>query len=271
MSATERLTEIFENSHDSVNGGLDVNIQSQTSVLFQYYLTNEIKTDITLTAEVPVDAAVINVSAGHGFTAAAGEVIIIRYGDSFEQQRVKSVATNAITIEMPIANIFPVEGTTIIRGNINMNVDGSSTPVDFVYTNPSSSGSTIPIDITKVIITMQHGANVPDDDKFGGLAALADGLYFRKINGSISNYGNYTRNSNFREVGSEIEYSDKAPAGTNGTNIIFDIEKIFGQVVRLDPSIEDTLVARVRDKIDAAAGMAGMTMSLVGAFTSGEA
>ena len=265
-----RLTEIFENAYDSNNGGIDVNIQSQTSALFQYYLTNEIKTDITLTVETAIDDEVINVSAGHGFIAAAGEVLIIRYGDAFSQLRVKSVNVNAITVELPMDFIFPIVGTTIMRGNINMNVDGSVTPVDYKYTNPASSGSAIPIDVSKIIVTMQHGALVPDDDKFGGLTALTNGMYFRKINGGISNYGNYTRNSSFRAVGGVVIYSDKAPGGTNGTNVVFDIEGIFGQVIRLDPNESDELLSSIRDDIDAGSGMAGMTVSLVGSFTRGE-
>jgi len=264
-----RITEILENSHPA-SGGIDVNIQSQTSVLFQYYLTNEIKTDITLTSEISIDDEVINVSAGHGFIAAAGEVLIIRNGDNFSQLRVKSVNSNEITVEMPMNSVFSIAGTGIIRGNINMNVNGSVTPVEYKYSNPAILGATVPIDISKIIITMQHGANVPDDDKFGGLSALVNGMYFRKINGVIVNYGNYTRNSTFREVGGEVEYSSKAPAGTSGTNITFDIEGIFGQVIRLDPNDSDELLSYIRDNIDTGSGMAGMTVSLVGSFTSGE-
>lgn len=263
-------SEILNNSNDLTIGGVDVNIQSQTSNLFQYYLTDEQKTDITLTSAVSPGDEVINVSSGHGFTGASGEVLVIRIADQFEQVGVVSVATDAITVDIPIAKTYTVDDTTVVRGNINMNVDGSSTQVLFEYTNDSSLGASVPVDISKVAITIQHGSNVPDDGKFAGITALTKGLYFRKFNGVINNLGNYTKNSDFREVGGIITYSDKAPAGTNGTNIIFDIEGIFGQVIRLDPNVSDVLCAVVRDDLSASAGISGMTISLIGSFTRGE-
>lgn len=250
---------------------IDVHIQSQTSQLFQYFLMNEQKIDITLTAPVSMDDEIINVSAGHGFTAAPGEYIVMRDGDSFIQAKVTGVSTNAISIEMPVSISLPITAG-VMRGNINMNIDGSSTPVDFKFSSNccGAQNPLIPIDIGTVIITMQHGANSPDDGKFGGISALTNGVYFRKENGERVNLGNYTSNQSFKDVGADVEYTQKAPAGTNATNITFDIERIFGQVVRVNPRTDDFILARVRDDIDAGSGMAKMSISLVGSFTSGE-
>jgi hypothetical protein len=262
-------SEILNNVYDPNAKGIDVIVQSGTSAYFQYLLMDEQKTDITLTSEVSKDAEVINVSAGHGFTAAAGEHMVIRNGDAFEQTKVISVSTNAITIEMPVALPFPVDGTSIIRGNINMNVDGLATPTAFKYTNPASLGATVPIDITTVVIIM-NGAGVPDDGKFGVIPEIGKGMYIRKINGETTNLGNYSTNQEFRRVGAHVEYTTKAPSGTNGVNITFDLENIFDNATRLDPRINDEILIQVRDKIDAAEGMAGMTVAIIGSFTSGE-
>ena len=250
---------------------IDVNIQSQTSQLFQYFLMDEQKTDITLTSAISEDDEIINVSPGHGFTAAAGEYIVVRDGDVFTQSKVISVATDAISVEMPIANDIP-NTADVIRGNINMNVDGSSTPVDYKYSSNccGNQNAQIPIDLSTIIITMQHGANVPDDGKFGGIAALTEGMYFRKMNGGRVNLGNYINNQAFKDVGASVEYTDKAPAGTNATNITFAIEDIFGQVIRMDPRLDDFALAKVRDDQSSSAGMDKLTISLVGSFTSGE-
>lgn len=250
---------------------IDTNAQSQTSQLFQYFLLEEQKIDITLTSAISEDDEVVNVSSGHGFTAVDGEYIVIRDGDIFTQAKVKSVSVDAITVTMPIANNIP-DTADVIRGNINMNVDGSSTPVDFKYSSNccGSQDPQIPIDLSTIIITMQHGANVPDDGKFGGIAALTDGMFFRKMNGGRVNLGNYINNQAFKDVGAVVEYTDKAPAGTNATNITFDIETIFGQVVRMDPRLSDFALAQVRDDQSSSAGMNKLTISLVGSFTSGE-
>lgn len=268
-TATEilnKIIKILNAVYDSVNGGIDVNIQSQTSPLFRYFLMNEQKTDITLTSAIAMDDEIINVSVGHGFTAAVGEYMVVRNGDIFTQTKVTGVSTNAISIEMPIGDAFPIT-STIIRGNINMNIDGNAVPTDFVFKFP---GATIPIDLSTIVLTMQHGANVPDDGKFGGLPALTNGVYFRQMNGDRTNLGNYTTNQAFKDVGASVEYTSKAPAGTNGTNIILNIEDIFGQVIRLDPRTSDELLGHVRDDIDAGSGMANLTVTLIGSFTSGE-
>lgn len=250
---------------------IDNNPQSQTSPLFRYFLMLEQKTDITLTSAINENDMVINVSPGHGFTAVSGEHIVVRNGDAFTQLKVISVATNAITVDIPIANAFPIT-SGVIRGSINMNVDGSATSVDFEYTSIINGGVNpiIPIDLSTVIITMQHGANVPDDGKFGGLAALTNGIFFRKVNGSNQNLGNYIKNQDFKDNGAFVGYTDKAPAGTNATNIMFAIEEIFGQVIRIDPRTIDSVLGKVRDNISAGAGMAKFSVSLIGSFTKGE-
>ena len=250
----------------AIGDGIDVHIQSQTSALFRYFLMIEQKTDITLTAAIEMDDQVVNVSAGHGFTAASGEYMVVRYGDLFTQTKVTAVSTNAITVSMPISSDFP-DTSTVIRGNINMNIDGNAVPTDFKFAFP---GATIPIDLSTIILTMQHGANVPDDGKFGGLAAIAKGVYFRKVNGGRVSLGNYINNQAFKDVGASVEYTSKAPAGTNGTNIRLGIESIFGQVIRMDPRTEDQFIGHVRDDVDAVTGMAKMTVAIIGSFTEGE-
>ena len=264
------LTEIAQFVKTAIINGIDVHIQSQTSNLFQYFLMDEQKTDIGLTSAVTLDDETINVTAGHGFTGAAGEYLVIRNGDEFTQLKVTGVATDAISIEMPISRGYPLSAV-IVRGNINMNIDGNAVPTTFKYCNHTNEiPVTIPIDISTVIITMQHGTNVPDDGKFGGLTALSKGIYFRKINNTSVNLGNYITNQSFKADGGIVEYTTKAPAGTNGTNIVFNIEEIFGQVIRLDPRSGDKFTSDVRDDIDAVSGMALLTVSIIGSFTKGE-
>lgn len=250
------------------NGSLRVTLQDSTQPLFQYFLMQELKTDITLVSPVSVGDETITVSSGHGFTGAAGEQVALFLNNRYTQLRVTGVLADVIDVEEPITSAFTVADTVVIRGNILMNVDGSGSPVEF---KAQLRNFTIPIDITKIIITMQHGANVPDDGKFGGLAALAKGVFFKKENDSIFSLGNYIMNQDFKDTGGAVEYTSKAPAGTNATNIVYDIKTIFGQVIRLHPATDDMIVGLVRDNISSGAGMAKMTASLIGSYTEGEA
>jgi hypothetical protein len=252
----------------SGDGSKDVTVQDSTSPIIQYFFMQEQKTDITLTSDVAIGDEIINVSAGHGFTAVAGEHIVLFENNRFLQLKVKSVAVDAITVDQPVTAVFTVASAAVIRGNISMNVDGSGGDIDFLV---KLRNFTIPLDVGAVIITMQHGANVPDDGKFGGIAALADGVFFQKEDGSIFSLGNYTTNQDFKDVGGRVEYTDKAPAGTNATDITFNIKEVFGQVIRVDPGIDDCLRGTVRDDISlGGTGMAKFTASVVGSYTVGE-
>jgi hypothetical protein len=245
----------------SEDGNVKVALQSQTSPPFQYYLMREDKTDITLTSPASVDDTVVSVSAGHGFTA-AGEHIVIMENNAYAQERVKAVSTNDITITSPLDNPFTT-GATVIRGSIDMNVNGSVSPADFVFNLRQAE---IPIDITKAIIVMRHATD-GDDSKFGDLGELANGLNFRRNNGIIQGYGNYQSNGDFFEFGAGVEYTPKAGAGAFSTNITFNIESGFGVALRMNPKNPDIFTGIVNDNLT---GLSRLHVSLLGQYTIGE-
>lgn len=242
----------------------DVTIQSSTSPLFQYNSIIELKTDITLTNPVAVDDEIIQVSPGHGFLV--GESLIIWENNIFSQFEVISVSTNDISVNIPSSGDFTTSAK-VIRGDTNLNKDGSITPVEFIFKGYNTQ---IPIDISKVILQLQHGNNVPDDGKFSGIGALAKGLYFRRTNGGIFNLGNYKSNIDFKLRGFETVYTLKAPSGGNATEMILDIQSTFGQVIRLNPRNNDCIIGKIRDDLSPIAGIDYFKLSLIGSYTSGE-
>ena len=130
----------------------DVFIQSNTSNLFQAFLQTYDKEDITLTNDISVDDESIDVSSGHGITT--GDMLIIYDENYFWQVEALGVTLDNIQLEAPSCLSFSSSSTTIIRGNPDLNVDGSTTGVKFKFGIPSPSG--MPIDITKAIIIMSH-------------------------------------------------------------------------------------------------------------------
>jgi hypothetical protein len=249
------------------NGGFgEVFVQDTVQPLFQYYLQQEQKTDITLTSPISVDDEIINVSAGHGFVAGPDQLITIVEGDRFEQATVIDVSVNEISISIPSGGAFTINAK-VIRGNKNLNLDGSLASIDAIFKFYDQANTFIPIDLTKVAINMAH-SGVGDDGKFGGIAALTGGgFYFRRVNSDRINLGNYINNQAFKDFGAEVEYPDKGPSGTNSTEIIFDIKKIFGQVIRLDPQHNDQVCGVNRNNLT---GLDTFYISLIGSYTQGE-
>lgn len=239
---------------------IDVHVQDQVTPPFHYYLMDEQKTDITLTAPVAVDATVINVSAGHGFTTA--HHIVIVEGDNYIQAKVVSVNVNAITIDTLVSVAFTV-AAVVIRGSIEMAIDPTPGYKDF---SCIVRLMTTPIDIqtAKIVIV---SAGEPDDSLFGDIAALTNGLFFRTTGVANQNLGNYKDNGCFKEFGASIEYTDKGGGGKHSTEILFDMKKVFGIVIRLTPAGTVCFFARVRDALD---GLTKVRVSIMGQFTEGE-
>jgi len=239
----------------------DVSQQSSVDNFFQYTGIRELKNDITLTTQVQKDDVIINVSSGHGFVI--GDILTIWEDTRFEQTEVILVTVDAITITIPSASVFSVAGARVVRGNSNLNVDGSVTPVSVLF---KTYNSFVPIDISKTVILMSHSA-AADDSKFGGITALINGIYFRKEDGVRTNFGNYRNNIDFKGFGATVAYTDKAGGGTYATEITFDFVTIFGRELRLNTRLEEFICGVIRDDLS---GLSGLKVVLTGSFTEGE-
>ena len=244
---------------------IDVNIQSQTSPLFQYFLQTHAQDDIKLSTDALKDTSIISVNAGHGITV--GDSLVIREGDMFEQTLVTLVSVNDITVEMPLQATFTTD-SIIVRGSRNIAIDGLTTPTTFLY-DPTISGKSsplTPIDISYLVITMRHAAE-GDDSKFGSLESLPLGTYLRKVDGSTTNLGNYKINQDFVDRGWEYTQREKSGGGEFSTTLELDLIKIFTQESRFNPRLPDVFKLFARDKMD---GLISFTFSIIGSFTSGE-
>lgn len=220
------------------------------------------KTDITLTSPISDGDKVVSVSAGHGFTA-TGEYMVAFENGLYFQSKVIAVATNDITVQTAISSDFSTDAV-ILRGVIDMDVDGSSSPQEFHCL--FRGGAITPVDVQYVMITMQHLLE-GDDSKFGGIAAITNGLRFLKESTFKQGLGNYLKNQDFREFGADIEYSDKAGGGAYATNVIFDIKNIYGVVIRLSPLLPECFKVIVQDDLT---GLNLLHVAIMGQYTVGE-
>lgn len=251
---------------------LDINSQSQTETLFQYFLMEELKLDITLTSDASIDDTVLNISTGHGFTGTSGEMLVIRNGDLFEQVDVVSATSNTVTIKLPLPADFPATTTKIMRGNKLLNVNASpGSPQIFKcgIEFATSAGAQIPIDITGAVFHLLT-QDEPDDTTFGGIAELTNGFYFRKVDGNTINLGNFTNNGKFREYGAILQYEQKGGGTDYSVTAYFDIDNLFGQAIRLKPLENDCLHGVVRDNISDGGKNSYFTISILGYYADNQ-
>lgn len=243
-------------------GKIDVFVNDQTNPYFQYFLINELKNDITLTSDITKDDEKANVSSGHGFVGGglnSGEMFTIFENNRSAQVRVKSVLNDEVTLEIPFANDFTAAGSIIYRGDYYLNRNGS-TPINYQM---NIKDFTIPIDISKIVLTMTH-VDEGNDGLFGGIAALSNGIWFRKENGTDFNLGNYINNQDFKDKGADVTYLPKGPGASESTTVIFDLIEIFGSVTRMDARNADNFKGQIRDDLT---GLSGFRISLVGSYT----
>jgi hypothetical protein len=238
-----------------------IKIDALNSPFFQYFAVQELNNNLTLASPVSIDDTLINMTPGHGFQI--GEFITIFENSIFAQNEVINVAGNVITIDMPAYLPFSTNAR-VVRGNADLNVNGSVTPVDFLV---KLYNSFIPIDIQFAIFQFQHGSNVPDDGKFTGISALTNGMFIRLRNSFFINFGIYRNNMAFKLRGAEINYSQKAPAGTYATEILIDIKKSYNRVVSIYPLRGDYLLMRVQDDLTPTKGISFARASVLGFYS----
>jgi hypothetical protein len=144
-----------------------------------------------------------------------------------------------------------------------MNVDGSSSNIDFIYYHRQN---TVPIDIDSIAISIIHSSE-GDDSKFGGIAELTNGISVKKESVLTQSLATYAKNSEFREYGAIVDYSDKAGGGKYSTFADFDLRKKYGIVIRIDPKIPEKIIATVRDDLT---DLDEIKFAIMGQYTVGE-
>lgn len=216
----------------------DVNIQDQVTRAFDFRMHNAINTDITLAAVPVVNSYTILLEPGHGVLssqvlALTEHVEGVREPEIFST-KVLDVVGDTLTVDSPIPYPFSIAGADLFNLTLDMNVNGSVTPVVFGINNSLESS----LDVVRIIIHITSTTSM-DDGKFGGLDALTRGVVFRKrrVDGNYITYWNAKTNGSFGEVAFDKYYDDKAPAGIYGltVRITYAGQAKHGVAIRLLP------------------------------------
>jgi hypothetical protein len=217
------------------NGGVPVNVQDQTTRPFDVRINQPDKTGLTIAAQPTVGSYDVTLSTGHGVII--GDILALFEDDVMPQLwygDVLNVVGDVITLDTPCPYAFTVAGTVGETSLVNMNVDGSVTPEIYGIVNVFN----VAVDIVRLIIHITD-TTAMDDGKFGGQAALTNGVVFRKkISASqYINYWNVKTNGEIGGIAYDRRYDDKAPAGVYGmtTRLTYGGQSKHGVVIRLEP------------------------------------
>ena len=201
-------------------------------------------TELSLTLDTSLGDTVINVAAGHGLSQ--GSVVGIEENHRWYQGEVVSINVNAITLDSPLDYAYTTGHDIMHIHDTALNVDGSTASVIF-HANPPKG---VIWDITRIIFLIEDNAAM-DTSKFGGIAAITNGIIVRKKNDICQNIFNIKSNGDFALRSYDVEYDSKAPAGLYGIRCrcTFSGEEKRGTSMRLYGDIGDQIEVRVQDDL----------------------
>lgn len=232
----------------SFNNALNVTDGLVHKVFINRFFSQVTATTTTLAVAATSQDITINVVSPVGFSV--GDEIFIGTGQAVVASELKFIITNivanALTVNRPLDLAHSI-GEPVVVVTQNMAVDGSITPQSFRVTPPTSGGESI-FQVTRFLISMSH-SGVPDDGKFGGIAALLNGVLIRAFkNGAWVTATQWQNNGDLITDMFDVNYSDKAPAGANGTNGRWTITET-GAVFEMDGTNSDFLEVLIQDDL----------------------
>lgn len=276
MSLSHRVTEILERLQDIIedwyngtfagktiitdgtddarvtNGGLDVNIQDQTTEIIDLHLSQLVQ-EIDIVTNTSIGDSTITISSAAEPTD--GNNICLKEGTAFYQGHIISHVANAsnwdVTLDTPLDFAFTTEGGCSERIE-NLAVDGSITPQSF-FVSPKGLASGTKWDITRILGVIVD-AEAMDDSKFGGITGgLTKGVVFRKKDGVYKNIFAVRTNGDLAAHMYDVTYTDatRGPAGNESLRFrrTFGGQDKAGVVIRLDADSNDEFECIIQDDL----------------------
>lgn len=241
------LHDGFGNPIGSLGGAIDVHAADVHNIPVNDYVHRH-TSPTTLIAAVTAGDIQMQVADATGFVVGSyvhmGPIANTKE-PIHPQVTAQDIPGGIVTFDHPVDFSY-VNGEDVSVAIVNM-VTGStgvtlSAPI--VYTYRPHNGFIEHIE--RLLFSIVH-TSAADDSKFGGEAALANGIVLRAfVGGQYGTFTNWKTNSDIKLDMFDVEYSAKAGGGKFGTNGRGSFNRI-GVVIRLDPDAGDFLEFLVQD------------------------
>ena len=239
IQAINEVTGELENIK-SFNGSLNITDGFVHKAMVNEYFTRDVGPSTTLAAIAESGDTDITVVDSTGIII--GD--LIKAGTTFLREvgvmTITNVVSNVITLDRPIAQELPI-GTIVkeVENDMTSSVGTLTSPVVYELAPPPG----ITWQLTRLLITVTDNL-VMDDGKFGGIAALTNGVVgvAKTTAGRIANITVWKTNGDMMADMYDVEYNDRAPAGGYGlrgrwtltsAGIISEINGDEGEYIRV--------------------------------------
>jgi len=161
--------------------------------------------------------------------------------------QITAINGNVFTLDRPLDYGFDI-GDAVEVVTTNMAVAGTlANPVSFEL-RPDSDQNW---HIVRFLLGMAH-SGVPDDGKFGGISGLTNGVIMRGYDAANDQFRTFTvwkTNGDIKMDMYDVDYSEKAPSGENGTSSRGSLKLGTGAVANLDGVAGDYLELLIQDDL----------------------
>lgn len=244
---SSNLHDGFGNPISSLRGAIDVHQADVHNIPVNDYVHRH-KSPTTLVAPAAAGNTQITVADATDFVV--GEYVHMGpIGNTKEpihpQVTAQDIPGGIVTLDHPLDFSY-VNGEDVTVAVVNMVEDsaGATLNAPVVYTYRPHNGFVEHIE--RLLFSMIHNT-AADDSKFGGEAALINGIVIRAfVNGQYGTFTNWKTNADIKLDMFDVEYTSKSGGGDFGVNGRGSFNRI-GVVIKLDPAQGDFVEFLVQD------------------------
>lgn len=223
------------------NGDLEVQIQDYNGKIVSFFLTQTLQESVLSSSlEIMDNTATIDNVTG----CLVGDALDIWDGNNYFQGIITDKTDDVLTFTPSIDYAYDSTDSYIKCGEWNLNVNGATNPIDFSIKPPYNSKW----DIESIGMLFQDNLDW-DISTFGSRTALSNGFVVGVENGIITKLFLIYNNGGFMLRGGNVQNVEKAPAGVYSFNIDMEFESKYGAILKLDGTLNESLVATIQDDL----------------------